>query len=496
MRQERIKIQGKRKEDRDMGFLGKNSKTQGMVEAIAKMQPVSYSEPMSELQKVHKRLMEGRGQFEQVMTGTLGASMSMSALDLQVVHTVGKLKKVSGELTGSMHNITGVTAGTTEIAGEVTNAHEELNATISEVAETSTAILGKIDSSQKELENIRQISNQTITHSNEMKEDMEKLTEIINHMNEVIAAINAISSQTNLLALNASIEAARAGEAGRGFAVVAEQIRQLADETKQLTDNMGGFVGSIRTASEKSSQSVETTVSSMESIRTALETVWESNQENRTGMVQINDSIDSIAATSEEICSSFHEVEKQIQSIDTECSRIRDESELVCAISEKLEEIIAPVEQLEGQLDKMAREMGRMSEDAFYMPDNQMFTNFVNAAVTAHQRWLDTLHTVLTTKEEVPLQTDDTKCGFGHFYYSVSPKNPEVRSIWDGIGGKHRTFHGMAAKVIDAVKREDMGTAQAEYQKAENLSVELIGEFHKLLSIVEKLDREQVRVFE
>ena len=41
-----------------------------------------------------------------------------------------------------------------------------------------------------------------------------------------------------------------------------------------------------------------------------------------------------------------------------------------------------------------------------------------------------------------------------------------------------------------------MGTAQAEYQKAENLSVELIGEFHKLLSIVEKLDREQVRVFE
>ncbi|NLL78673.1 MAG: hypothetical protein GX234_02480 [Clostridiales bacterium] len=479
-----------------MGLFGQGKSGQQVVQAIAKMQPTAYSEPMSDLQKVHKRLMSGRNEFQQVMAGTLGASMEISALDLQLVDSVEKMKAVSGQLKNSTANINGVTAGTSEIAGQVSEAHEGLNNTISDVSATSSEILGKIDESQKELENIWKISKDTIQYSNEMKQDMGEFLEVIKHMNEVIAAINAISSQTNLLALNASIEAARAGEAGRGFAVVAEQIRQLADETKTLTDNMGKFVESIRNASEKSAQSVETTVSSLEEINSSMDMVWKSNQANKEGIQQINESIDAIAAVSEEICGSFQEVENQIQTIDEECGRIHSEAEGVFEVSERLEDIIAPMEQLEDKIDANAKKIGKMSEDTFYMPDNQMFMEFIHAAVSAHEKWLNTLGSMVTNQNIVPLQTNDTKCGFGHFYYSVTPKNPEMRQVWDGIGSKHRAFHGTAVNVISAIERNNVESARQEYEKAKQMASDLSGDFKKLLSIAEQLDKQQIRVFE
>ncbi|MGE5509595.1 MAG: methyl-accepting chemotaxis protein [Chitinophagales bacterium] len=62
----------------------------------------------------------------------------------------------------------------------------------------------------------------------------------------IVDTIASIADQTNLLALNAAIEAARAGEQGRGFAVVAEEVRKLADQSKQAADRIAGLIGEIQ----------------------------------------------------------------------------------------------------------------------------------------------------------------------------------------------------------------------------------------------------------
>ena len=472
------------------------TKNKKIIEAITELRAVDAEGASPELVSIHSRLMKGRAAFEGVMTNTLTSAMNISNLDLQVSDKAEELVGISSHLSNAVEDLVHISTETAAVTKQVASAHDLLAQSITEISGNTMECLQAIERSEENVVSIERLSKDAEADSRKMKADMGTLFNVIGRMQEVIDSINAISGQTNLLALNASIEAARAGEAGKGFAVVADEIRQLADETRTLTSNMAEFVKNIRTASQQSAESVETTVTALNQINSNLEVIVEGNIDNRKRLQDINESLTNIAATSEEISSSMSEVENQAAQLDERVSDVGDEVKELSEVSVSLDEVVKPVATIEECLKTTNREMGQMALDTFYMPSNQVFIKNVENAIEAHKKWLDKLYVMIRDGKVQPLQTNAHRCAFGHFYYAVQPKNPEIFKIWSGVREQHKEFHKNGEQAIAALKAGNKAKAEEYYNRSAELSKKLLADFEEMVGLAKKLEKEQIRIFE
>lgn len=463
--------------------MGIGTKNKTLIKSIAQMKEANYSKDPA-LGEIYNRLINNRKEFESVLEKDMKAVMQISALDLALDQHTKRMVDLASEVTSATGIIYAASSDMTSVAGRVSGQHEELTNTIIGASEETNEVFGKIEAGQNELTAIRELSNETIEMSREMQKDMDELLDVIKHMNEVISGIDAVSSQTNLLALNASIEAARAGEAGRGFAVVAEEIRELAEQTQKLTANMGQFVEGIKGASEKSVVSAKNTIDALGSMTDKISNVWELNEENKQNVSDINDAISSLAAVSEEISSSMAEMESETSNIEEQCEILKSNATDMDTVIGALKDITSPVAEIEQTLDEAAKTMGRMADDAFLALEEQEYVKYIDNAITAHKNWLANLEQIVKTHTIMPLQLDATKCGFGHFYYAITPHVPEAQAVWGELGEKHKRFHNYGAQAVQALFDEDYARAEQIYHEAFDYSKELIAELEKVKNVL------------
>lgn len=461
-----------------------NKKKTNLIKAISQLQEANYA-TNPELEDIYQRLVSNREQFHGVMSKNMHAVMEISSLDLSLKHHTDHMIDVSHHVADATHIISDAAEECSSVAAMVNSQHEELTHTIIEASDETEEVYRKIEAGQQELTGIKVLSEQTIETSKVMQKDMDELLGVINSMTEVIAGINSISSQTNLLALNASIEAARAGEAGRGFAVVAEEIRKLAEETQKLTANMGGFVEGIRTASQKSVESASETIDALNDMTNKIGNVWALNDENQKHVSKVNESISSLAAVSEEISSSMAELEAQTNNIDEQCAQLKENTGMMRGITSDLQQVTTPLTSIENTLDASAKQMGKMSDDAFLRIQRLEFARYVEDAIVAHTNWLNKLKDMVDAQHILPIQLDATKCGFGHFYYAMTPKTPEIRVIWDAFEQKHKEFHKYGSDIINAIMAENYEKARQLFTETEMYSHELLGDLEKMKKLAE-----------
>lgn len=149
------------------------------------------------------------------------------------------------------------------IVNELNSSTEVVNGAMKDISDSTQSTAENIQTQTEMTQNIQDSIGTTLERSEKMVQvasSMRELQDRTSAVKSIADTIFSISSQTNLLALNASIESARAGEAGRGFAVVADEIRQLAEKTRQETENIANILEQLSENAQTAADAVERSV--------------------------------------------------------------------------------------------------------------------------------------------------------------------------------------------------------------------------------------------
>ena len=161
-------------------------------------------------------------------------------------------------------------------------------------------------------------------------------------------------------------------------------------------------------------------------------------------------------------------------------NQLRESTDFMRQVGLDLGEAVKPVAGIEQNLDDAVKQIGNMTEDAFYHLDRSEFAKYVQNAITAHRTWLANLQKMVSNRALTPLQLDSHKCGFGHFYYALTPQIPEVLPLWRALGEKHKRFHQFGAEVMQAIHNEQYARAEQIYREAEAYSGGLLDDLQKI----------------
>lgn len=267
----------------------------------------------------------------------------------RVLISVEDVAKGAGMQASNLMNINALLSNFSEGIGKAVDNISELNNDTVEIKSVN-------DENKKIMEGIVSSSDDVTSKMQGFNVKINTLGQSISRIAEIIELINGITEQTNLLALNASIEAARAGEAGKGFAVVAEEVRKLAEES--------------RDASKEIEKIVNENVVLMKNISLESEDVNSTIEDQITDMnkgadmfLKINNSLNSVIPKIETINGEINDIENKNSEIFRMVEEVSAVSEEVSASSEEIVSLASELENVITDMSKLSNNLQDVSHN-------------------------------------------------------------------------------------------------------------------------------------
>ena len=274
---------------------------------------------------------EGLRDFFKNLRGTLG----------RLAENAQQLGASSEELTAVSQQMASNAEETSTQAGVVSAASEEVSKNVQVVATGTEEMSASIREIAKSSNEAARVAKQAVGVADSANSTISELGDASVEIGKVIKVITSIAQQTNLLALNATIEAARAGEAGKGFAVVANEVKELAKQTAQATEDISQKIEAIQTGSKGAVEAIGEVSTIINQINDISNTIASSVEEQTATTNEIGRNVGEASRGSSEIAQNISGVAAAADSTTQGANDTLNAAKALSEMARQLQELVS-----------------------------------------------------------------------------------------------------------------------------------------------------------